>query len=167
MGYPSEVRQYSFISPPRAYGPTGPVGQEVAFTVSSSARVLALQTTTFGLVYDAGSCQNDTGLGAPPGMPQGLVGSYVTIFADGADLGIIVGQTLASVSGGAAPALAAVGTLSATGGYTGATGTCHRIPSGTSERYLTQIGQDNFLGVVASATGTCRVFQSSGYGIAG
>lgn len=165
MSNNAEVRKFSFVSPPRAYGPTGPVGQEIVFPVTLSAEVVNLEIQTFGLKYDASQVQNEQGVGAPTGQAIGLVGSYITIYADGADLGIIIGATIASVSGGAAPNLAAKGSLGATGVYTPATGTCHRIPAGQERRYLTQVGQDNFLGVVGSATGACRLYQSSGYGL--
>ena len=167
MGYPTEVRKFSFVSPPRAYGPTGPVGQSIVTQVTPTAKYINLELTTLGLKFDSNDTQKCQGAGAPPGQPVGLTGCYVTIYADGADIGIIVGATAASVSSSNAPSLSAVGTVGATGVYAGTTGTCHRIPSGTERRYLMQIGQDNFLGLVGSATGIARIHQSSGYGIEG
>ncbi len=106
--------------------------------------------------YDA-SNQVQGGNTAP-----GLTNNYVTIFADGVDLGVIVGLTAASVSGTTgAPVLATVGSLSGSGTYQGATGTCYRIKSNTKERFLMQPTTDLFMGIVASATGTARIYQSS------
>jgi hypothetical protein len=161
-----EVRKFSYLSPPRAFGAAGPPGQVMVIPVTTAAAYLSLSGSTFGVQYAAGLPQNVTGVNAPAGAPQGLMGVYITIFADGADLGIIVGSTAALVSAGNAPVLANAGSVTA-GVYTGTAGTCHRIISGTERRYLTQIGQDIFLGYVGSTTGNMRIFQSSGYGIEG
>ena len=176
MGFPIANRQYEFVSPPRAYGPTGPVGQEIVLYVSAAgAQTLNLVATTFGEAYSGSDSHLQQGMGAPPGQPKGLVGSYVTIYADGQDIGIIFGSTGASVTGSNAPSLTAVGSLNTnpaatgtiyqgqTGTYVGVAGTCHRIPAGTERRYLTQTSQDHWLGFIGASgpTGTVRIFQSS------
>ena len=92
----------------------------------------------------------------------GAVDSYLTIQADGADLGIIVGAALADVTGGNAPALATVGAVTANVyPVAGVAGCCLRIPTGTSVRLKLDRNRDNFLGYVASAAGTMRLYQSS------
>ena len=97
MGYPSEVRKFSFVSPPRAYGAAGPVGQVVSLATSTTPSYIDLQTLTFGLIYDPADTQKTQGAGAPPGIPNGVVGAYLSIYADAADVGVIFGPTLNSV----------------------------------------------------------------------
>lgn len=169
MGYPRELRQYAARSPPRAYVASAVaaegVGQVIVIATTTSAAYLDLFTTTFGMQYASGDAQLAQGNGAPSGSPQGLVGVFVDIFADAQDLGVVFGNTAALVSGsGVAPSLTAAGTV-AGGVYTAAAQACYRIPSGTSQRFLTQIGQDNFLGWVAAGSGYIRIYQSSAYGI--
>ena len=164
MSWPVSSRKHDFVSAPRAYGPTGGTGapgQVVAATVSPLPQVINLVLlTNSNRVYDASvdGLSNQIRNG-------GVTNNYVTLFADGCDLGIIVGPSIAAVGGpqatGAAPVLATVGALTASGTYSQATGACWRIPSGTKERLLLQPGIDLFLGVVASATGTLRLYQSS------
>jgi hypothetical protein len=160
MAFPQASRKHDFVSAPRAYGPTGGTGapgQVVAATVSPSPQYINLQLlTNANRVYDASvdGLSNQVRNG-------GLTNNYITLFADGCDLGIIVGPSVASVASGAAPVLATVGSIGASGVYNAATGACYRIPSGTKERILLQPGLDLFLGVVASATGTLRLYQSS------
>ena len=161
MSWPVASRKHDFVSAPRAYGPTGgtgPAGQVVAATVSSVAQYINLKlVTNENRVYDA----SVDGLSGQNRNGPGVVNNYVTLFADGADLGIILGPTVESVSAGAAPVLATKGSIGASGAYQSATGVCYRIPSGSKERLLLQPGIDLFLGVVASATGTLRLYQSS------
>lgn len=78
---------------------------------------------------------------------------YVTIFADGADLGVIFGATLASISGGNVPALATLGT--------NVPGVCGRIPNGQERSYYVAAGTDVFVGIVGSAAGFARITPSS------
>jgi len=158
-GFPKQVRQFQYVTPPRQLSATG-VGQEMAVTVSSTAQVVNLQLL-FDQAYNAGFAQTSQQQAQNIGGPSGVTGNYITIYADGADLGIIVGVSLAAVTSPNSPALATVGTLSGSGTYQGATGACHRIPSGAERRYLVQAGYDNFLAVVGSVTGTMRLYQSS------
>jgi hypothetical protein len=86
-------------------------------------------------------------------QPQGYIGHYIDIFADGADLGIISGPANASVSGANAPVLATTGVAIAAG-------MCWRIPTGGRQSFFVT-PDDRFLGVVASAAGTARITLSS------
>jgi hypothetical protein len=125
------------------------VGEEVVFGVSTTPVTINLKVLV-QTPYDASQEQSS--------QPAGVLDNYITIFADGADIGIVVGISQLLVG---TVSLSAQGTVSATGGYSGATGVCHRIPAGAERRYLMQNSQDNWLGVVGSATGTVRLFQSN------
>ncbi len=172
-GYPLANRQNQNVSPPRAYGPTGPVGQVVDIPVSATAQYLDLGALTFGLIYGAGDGPppySSQGAGATPGSSSGaggpgVKGYYITIYADGTDIGIILGATAASVSGGGAPVMNQTGSVGGTGIYAGATGTCYRIPAGQERRYKLQVGLDNYLGFIGAGTpgvtGTIRIYQST------
>jgi hypothetical protein len=132
-----------------------------AFTVSAVAQVLDLRTVVNVPPYDASQAQAQGGTNSPAGAPRGAVGHFLTIHADGADVGIVVGLSAALVSGGAAPNLAAVGSVDGSGNYTAATGTCYRVPNGQVRRFRLQNTEDHFMGVVAGATGTMRFYVSS------
>jgi hypothetical protein len=161
-----DVRKSLWISPPRAYGATGPNGQVMVIPVSATAGYIQLNTATFGQSYSMGTSMLVTGTNAPSGAPQGLMGCEISFYADGADVGIITGSTLASVTGGNVPVLATAGSI--TGGvYTGAAGTCWRILQSTSIRVMTQVGTDLYLAFVGSGTGNLRLYQSSPVGLDG
>ena len=246
MGYPVEVRKYAYVSPPRAYGSLGPVGQVAVLPVSTTAHVVELDTMAFGLTYAAGSADGSQSPQAGIDKASGVMGNYITLYADGADVGVAFASNAFAVSGSNVVALATAGSVSAlttvtsstgaptttpagsssslftdstagtfttamvgnliqisgdatnpsnngifevlafisssqirisnnaavtttgltwtviTGGaYTGTAGTCYRIPSGTSARFLTQIGRDLFLGYVGSGSGNLRLYQSN------
>ena len=92
---------------------------------------------------------------------QGLLNAYVTIYADGADVGIIASDTLAKVTGANAPSLSAAGTVNAgTGAYTPAVGECYRIPAGQS-RDMRPTAATRYVGLVGSASGNVRFSLSS------
>ena len=157
MTYPIANRKNQYYTPPRAYSPTG-VGQEVVVPVSAgSAGYINLQV----LVQSSSQVYNATQ--AQLQQQNGVVGHYITIYADGVDIGIVVGLSAAAVSGGAAPNLSTHGTVSPTGAYQGATGVCHRIPAGQERRYLLQDTQDLYMGYIGASgpTGSMRIFQSS------
>jgi hypothetical protein len=162
-----DVRKALWVSPPRAYGAAGPNGQPIVVATSTSATYLELDTTTFGQSYSMGTSMLVSGLGAPSGAPQGLMGCFISIYADAQDLGVIFGQTLASVTGSNVPALAQNGASLTAGVYTGAAGVCYRIAAGTSLRVLTQVGIDKYLAWVAAGTGQIRIYQSSAVGLDG
>lgn len=162
-----DVRKNLWISPPRAYGAAGPVGQVIVCQTTTTAAYLELDSTTFGLSYNYDSPMNAQGTNAPAGSPQGLMGCCVTIYAETTDLGVVFGQTAAEVNGSSiSPALATYGSVAA-GVYTAVAQTCWRIPAGTSQRFLTQIGVDKFLGWVAAGNGLIRIYQSSAFGLDG
>lgn len=150
-GHPVANRKFAFVSPPRAFAALGAPGQAVAFAVSAVATYVDLS---------AGFSQAAKDLQQSGQDPKSPTRNYLTVSADGVDLGVIFGPTAASVTGGNVPVIATVGTLAA-GVYTGAAGTCFKIPNGTSVRFLPQPGVDLFLGIVASGNGTCRLYQSS------
>lgn len=154
MALPQNIVRNQFVSPPRAYGPTGPVGQELVATVSPTAQVVALELVVNPPPYN---WNNERGAA----QQKGVTGQYITIFADGCDLGIVFADSIEKVTGGAAPDLSKRGTLSGSGTYQGATGVCHRIPSGQSLRVNPCVGVDKYMGVVASATGAMRMYQSN------
>lgn len=151
---PKNIVKNQFYTPPRASNPTG-TGQEIVFPVApNTAGVINLTVVPVIQPYNASASQTQE--------RTGVVGHYVTIYADGVDIGVIFGVSLASVSSGGAPVLSAYGVASATGGYTGATGTCHRIPAGNERRYLLQEGVDLYMGYVGASgpTGAIRMYQS-------
>ena len=172
-----ELRRYAYYTPPRAYvapaatttlgTPAGYPGQMIVLGTSATALAIQLSAAQMGMTYSAEHVVTDNAIGAPNGMPSGLTGVDVTILADGQDLGVIFGPTLASISGPNAPLLTAVGALT-NGVYANAIQTCHRIPSGQERRYNTQQGIDLWVGIVAAtSTGFVRIFQSSPNGING
>lgn len=100
-----------------------------------------------------------------PGQQLGIIGKYVTIEVDvGADVGIVFGPTLASVNT-TPPALATVGTLTAQA-YTPVAGVCWRLKATDPPlRVYCQPGEDLFIGLVGSAAGVVRMYQSSAVGV--
>lgn len=154
--FPRDVVRALCISPPRAFAAAGVPGQLVVVAVSVAPGAIDLTKLLFGLAYNATSAQ--------AGQANGAVGNELTIESDtGADLGIIFGPTLGSVTGANAPVLATVGTLNASGIYTPVTGVCYRVfagPTGVA-RFLTAPTQDLFMGFVGSAAGVMRTYQSS------
>lgn len=126
-------RNANWLSPPRA-------GQVTAITVSTSASsqdmtLIGNQTRSL-----ANQWTNTTG----------AMGKIVVIYADGADLGVITGPTQASVTTSNAPALATTGVNTP--------GVCFRIQAGTYQAFELSAGMDNWLGFVASGSGTMRIW---------
>jgi hypothetical protein len=168
MAFPQASRQRHFETSPRAYGPTGPMGQVAVAAVGGAGIVIDLALLTFNTPQTLETADGSALVG------PGVLKSYITIEADGQDLGLIVGPSIASVSGSAFPNLLQVGSFSATGTYSGATGTCYRVFAGDSIRIIPQPGPSNgvptgvyqgdrYLGVAAPSgmTGTVRLYQSS------
>lgn len=149
-GLPVPARKTLAVTPPRAFASAGAPGQAAAFAVSGTATYIDLSK---------GISQAALNLAQSGQDPKSPTRNCVTVVAD-VDLGVIFGSTAASVSGANAPALATVGTLSS-GAYTGAAGTAFYIPAKTPMRFLLQPGVDLVMGVVGSASGTCRLYQSS------
>jgi hypothetical protein len=89
--------------------------------------------------------------------PNGLLGDYVDIYADAADVGIVAGATQASVTGANVPSLTATGT-----GVIGTpvAGLCRVIPKGTSQRFFVT-SDTPWLGFIGSGAGFIRIFQVS------
>lgn len=150
MSYPVASRKADFQSPPRAYQASGPEGQVAALAVTTSAIAVDLSQGFSQGAYDG------TKAGYKPTSP---VQNYLAITSD-VNIGIIFGQTLASVSSGNAPVIATTGTLS-TNTYVGAAGTCFVLPANTSIKFLLQPTLDKFVGIVGASSGTVRMFQIS------
>ena len=88
---------------------------------------------------------------------DGAVNSFVTIYADAADVGIVAGLTAALVTGANVPSLTAAGkgTLNAP-----VAGLCMVIKAGTWERFLVTSDRP-WLGFIGSGAGYIRIFQDS------
>ncbi|AKU93369.1 hypothetical protein AKJ09_11515 [Labilithrix luteola] len=151
MPAPVASRKIDFVSAPRAFAAAGVPGQVAVIAVSAAA-------TYIDLTRGISQAKKDPQVSGQD--PKSLTRNYLTIEADTADLGVVFGATSALVSGGNAPSLTASGTV-ASGVYTGAAGTCYVIKAGTKERFLLQASVDNFLGLVGSAAGNARIYQSS------
>ena len=172
-----QVRKYQFDSPPRSVGwavtdPTNtnpPANSTTTYAVGSGlVAVIAVSTTPIGLamrpLYAPPANQADAWSQADSdGVGKGVVDCYVSIFAEGVDIGVTFGQTAAQVSVSYAPNLAAVGSVS-NGLYTPNGGECWRIPAGMQKRWLTQ-QLDLFMGIVGSGAGIVRIYQSSPHGV--
>jgi hypothetical protein len=185
MADTSAARQFVNITPPRA-AQLGVPGGPVILSVGPVAGVLALgsiypqpppATIVSTVTADSGLASPTTGIGmyAPSSnfsmQTNGVIGQYITIEADGTDIGIICGVQLADVSnnlatGGAnnAPDFSIIGSVSATGVYTAAAQSCFRILDGTSVRFRPATTQDQYLGFVGAQSGTMRIYQSTNPG---
>lgn len=151
------MRQNWSVSPPRAHQSPVVVGESMVLATSTTASALDLGSAPVPSPPTSGGSAQSSQL-------QGAVGHYITVFADTADVGLIFGPSLASVTAGNAPALASNGSVTS-GVYTPGTGTCHRIPAGQERRFQLLMGQDRFMGFVGSAAGQMRVYQSSPSGV--
>lgn len=149
MAFPVASRKAAFVSAPRAFLANGPPGQVAALTVSTTAGAVSLLS---GISQAA--VNRTTG-----DDPKQAARNYVTIECD-VDLGIILSSTLAGVTGGNVPVIAAVGSL-VSNVYTGAAGTCFLLYAKQPIRILLQDTTDLFMGFVASGAGTMRFYQSS------
>ena len=173
----TQVRKYTFDSPPRSVGwsvtdatntnaPANSVttygvgsGLVAVLAVSASPIILAMQPLFAPPAHqgDAWSQPDNTG------VAKGVTDCYVTVFADGVDVGISCGLTASMVGGAYAPSLAAKGTVDSNGIYTANGGECWKVLAGTKERMLTT-QLDLFMGIVGSGAGFVRIYQSSPHG---
>jgi len=151
MSLPVASRKADFQSPPRAYHANGPEGQVAALAVSATAIAVDLTQGFSQGPYDG----TKGGYRGPETPTQ----NYLAIISD-VDVGVIFGPTLASISGGNAPAIATTGSLSSNA-YVGAAGTCFVIPAGTLMKFLLQPTLDKFVGIVGSEAGVVRLYQAS------
>jgi len=98
---------------------------------------------------------------------QILFAAFSLAMDTGADCGVISGPTQALVSGANVPLLTSSGTVSGAGVYTVAGKECWRIVGGAPpQRFVAQFDPtnkigDNWLGLVGSAAGLLRIYQSS------
>ena len=98
----------------------------------------------------------------PDGNLIGCQDSYVSVYADGVDLGIVWGENSAQVTGAYSPSLTGAGTLDVNGNYTAQGTECWRIPAGMVARYLLSPKVNKYLAFVCSASsGYFRMYQSS------
>jgi hypothetical protein len=129
-------------------------GEPGAAGASASIPAINSQQATNVLPVKPSAAVSGSSTSTPAELPKpGFVGHFCTFFADGADVGVVFGPTLASVNGGNAPNLA-------TQGNAGTAGACFRIPSGQALRFAV-LGDHRFLGFVGSGNGTLRIAISS------
>ncbi len=131
----TEEMAAAYILPPRA-------GQNTAITVSAVAASQDLRL-----------CGVQVPAAASYASKVGFQGRYVTLHADGADVGFVFGPTSASVTGANAPVLATVGVNVA--------GVCERLSNGERLQYYVAAGTDVFIGFVATGAGVLRILASS------
>ena len=173
----AQVRKFQFVSPPRSGGwfvtdatnTNGPANSVTTYGVGSGlVAVLAVSSTPIILAMQP--------LFAPPahqgdawaqpdstGVAKGVTDCYVTVHADGVDVGITFGLNASMVGGAYAPNLAAKGAVDGNGLYTANGGECWKVLAGTKERMLTT-QLDLFMGIVGSGAGIVRIYQSSPHG---
>lgn len=110
-------------------------------------------TATAG-AQDLSKCGQQKSSNVDAGASQlGLVNSYVELQADGGDVYVCFGATLAAVSAGNVPNPATTGVNAA--------GACVKIPNGTSRNVRLTTGTQ-FMGYVTSTgTATLRVWADS------
>jgi hypothetical protein len=142
------------ITPPRAHNATTPQPGE-PFRI---AALLTAQAVNLAALF-----QQPVTPAITNNERHGVTDNCITVLGDGSDLYFITGPTLASVSGGNAPSIAAVGTLnSGTGVYTPAAGVCYHMTSGIKERFQLEFPTDSWMGFISVAsTGTVQISQSS------
>ena len=150
MAFPTPLRKQGFISAPRAFLASGPPGQVVAITVSTTAAVLDLTTGISQATFNRQTGDD----------PSQLRRNFVTIECD-VDLAVIFAATLAAVTTTGVPAIATVGTVNASGVYSPVIKTSWVIYAKQPTRILLQDQVDLFMGFVASGAGTMRLYQSS------
>lgn len=164
--YPKSVINSHFVTPPRAYNPntftptggvpvgTGPAGQVLVAAFSSTAQAVDLRQVVNPQQRDLANLNSNAGSG------RGVQGNFVQLHAEGQDLYVILGAEKADVSGVSATAR---GTITASGTFQGATAMAFRIPEGQNYKFVPAPGVDNWLGLVASGsgTGTVRMYMSN------
>lgn len=149
--YPLTSRMNQALTPPRK---NGVAGNAAAITVSAVQSAIDLRSLSGAATNPQNPTQSD-------GQKNGAVGGFLTVEADGADLFVLFGDTLAAVTGGNKPVAATVGAVNGSGVYTDAAGVAFKIANGTFQRFWLQDQRDYFMGFVGSAAGTMRLYQSS------
>jgi hypothetical protein len=139
---------------PRAHNATSPQIGEV-FKIAASA---SAQSVNLSALF-----QQPASTAMFNNQKHGVTDNIITIHPDGADLYIITGPTLASISGANAPGAGTVGTLnSGTGVYTAAAGTAYHMVNNIKEKFQLEFPADSWMGFISvSATGTVSLYQSS------
>ena len=156
------ARRYFFRTPPRA-SQLGLPGAPVVLLVGQAPGVLNLQT----LYAQSGGGYNAQTVGAVATNAQrlGVRGQRILIISD-VDLGIITGAVISDVTGANAPSLDQMGSVDASGNYTGTPGSCTRFPAGMPVEFeITDsiaTPMDVFLGFVGATSGRMDLYQLSG-----
>lgn len=152
--FPRAVHMHDFVVGPQAWatGATGPQSQIMAARVSPVAQTIDLEYVVNPPLPNLAS-SNSSGV-----TQKGVTGNFVSIFADGADLYIVLSKTADKV---ASPSPTAFGTITGSGTYQGVTGACWVVKNGTEMRFVPRYGQDRYMGVAASATGAIRMYMSN------
>jgi hypothetical protein len=146
MSGDSSVKQSNYITAPIA----GLVTNLATSTAAASQDLAAVGQVTSNMRLEGSLPQSSSG--TVTGSLNGAIGCFVEFYADGADLGLVFGSSLAAVTGSNVPALATTGVNTA--------GVCLRIPAGTYRTfYITALTR--YLGYVASATGNMRIAVTS------
>jgi hypothetical protein len=150
------AQKFFFVSAPRAK--SSEPGHVAVLAVSGTQEVLDLSTLG-DPAYDGSNANTAQ-------IPGGAINQYITLYADGADVGIIFGAAKADVTGANKPVLATTGTVDGNGVYSPAAGTCFVVKSGTYLRIfargLSQASRpDRFMGIVGSGAGKLRIYQSN------
>jgi len=152
--FPRAVAADHLVTSPRAWSAnvgTGPAGQLLVATVSPVVQYLDLESIVNPPRADYANVQSSK-------TTKGVTGNFILIHAETADLYISVGKTVAQISGVTG---GAKGTITGSGTYQGATGAGWRIPANTTYKFAPSPGQDRYLGIAASATGTMRLYQAN------
>ena len=146
------ARKNFFFTGPRSSGLALP-GSLAVIAVTTGASYINLS-----LLY-AGSGNPTTPSGS---QIQGALNQFISVYADTANVGIVLGVTAAQVSGSSAPSLTGAGSVSS-GVYTPVANNteCWVIPAGTFVRFSPMLTQDLFMGFVGSTNGYIRIYQSS------
>lgn len=157
--------KYFWFEPLRA----GSDGNCQAAVISTSTTVAPLDLTSLPLM----SSQDEQN---QKSQRPNVLGTFVTLQAEGQDAYVLFGPTLASVTGSNAPLATQASTINASGVLTVGKQLALYIPAGQERRYMLREGPNQaasgqalgsqssvrFLGVVTKAsTGLLRVFGSS------
>jgi hypothetical protein len=133
-----QTRQANLVLPPRA----GLIASYAASATAASANLALLDNQAVNL-----SSADTLSIG-----PQGC---YVTLYADGGKIYIVLGASQAAVTGGNVPVIATNGVNAA--------GVCWPIPADTPFPVLLEAGVDLWVGFISAAAAQLRVYRSSPY----
>jgi hypothetical protein len=163
------IRKYQYISAPRTQGLSITTSSGTSYGVGSGLVAvlnvtMAPQMVALQLLFAPPANAADA-MAAPDasGLPPGCLGSYLSLEADGVDVGVVFGPTAASVQGSNSPSLAAAGTVNSLGVYKANGAECWRLYGSVSPTrgFLLAPLVDAYMGFVGSAnSGFLRFYQS-------